>query len=260
MHIVVLVKPVPVVGTERLDADLRTDRATLELNGNDEYMLERALKLTEAHGGEVSMLAMAPAAGVDALRKGLAIGATRAYHVVDDALAGSTSGRRSTVLCAALRRIDRRPRVRRCGFLGWGRVDRQCCHRGTAGPAVPRRRRGHRRWSSGRRAAVRVRSGRSTAATRSSRSACRRWSWAPSCWASRGIRRCVDHGRAQPRDRHLGPRGAGHRPRRCRAGRRHDPGAGTTTPPARGAAEVVTTPPAEAALAVVDLLASRGLI
>ena len=53
MRIVVLVKPVPVVGTERLDADLRTDRATLELNGNDEYMLERALRLTEADGGEV---------------------------------------------------------------------------------------------------------------------------------------------------------------------------------------------------------------
>ena len=35
---------------------------------------------------------------------------------------------------------------------------------------------------------------------------------------------------------------------------------GTTTPPARGAARVVTTPPAEAALTVVDLLASRGLI
>ncbi len=60
MRIVVLVKPVPVVGTERLDAELWTDRGTLELNGNDEYMLERALKLTEADGGEVSMLAMAP--------------------------------------------------------------------------------------------------------------------------------------------------------------------------------------------------------
>ena len=82
MHIVVLVKPVPIVGSERLDAAQRTERATLELNGNDEYMLEQALKLTEAHGGEVSLLAMAPATGVDALRKGLAVGATRAYHVV----------------------------------------------------------------------------------------------------------------------------------------------------------------------------------
>ena len=66
-------------------------------------MLEQALKLTETHGGEVSLLAMAPAAGVDALRKGLAIGATRAYHVVDDALAGSDIRATVTVLCAALR-------------------------------------------------------------------------------------------------------------------------------------------------------------
>ena len=106
MRIVVLVKPVPVVGSERLGADMRTDRTTLELNGNDEYMLERALKLVEGHGGEVSLLAMAPAAGVDALRKGLAIGATRAYHVVDDALAGSDIRATVAVLCAALRTID----------------------------------------------------------------------------------------------------------------------------------------------------------
>jgi len=106
LRIVVLVKPVPVVGNERLDADLRTERMALELNGNDEYMLEKALKLTEAHGGEVSLLAMAPAAGVDALRKGLAIGATRAYHVVDAALAGSDIRASVAVLCAALRKMD----------------------------------------------------------------------------------------------------------------------------------------------------------
>ena len=105
MHILVLVKPVPIVGTERLDADLRTERIALELNGNDEYVLERALKLAETHAGEVSLLAMAPAAGVDALRKGLAVGATRAYHVVDEALAGSDVRATVAVLCAALRRI-----------------------------------------------------------------------------------------------------------------------------------------------------------
>ena len=101
MHIAVLVKPVPIVGVERLGGDSRTMREQLELNGNDEYMLERAIRLTEAGGGEVSLLAMAPAAGVDALRKGLAIGATRAYHVVDDALAGSDIRATVSVLGAA---------------------------------------------------------------------------------------------------------------------------------------------------------------
>ncbi len=105
MHIAVLVKPVPIVGVERLGGDSRTMREQLELNGNDEYMLERAIRLTEAGGGEVSLLAMAPAAGVDALRKGLAIGATRAYHVVDDALAGSDIRATVSVLGAAIARV-----------------------------------------------------------------------------------------------------------------------------------------------------------
>ncbi len=105
MHIVVLVKPVPVVGTEHLDGAYRTLRDTLELNGNDEYMLERALRLTEADGDEVSLLAMAPATGVDALRKGLAIGAARAHHVVDDALEGSDIRSTVSVLGAAIGRV-----------------------------------------------------------------------------------------------------------------------------------------------------------
>ena len=106
VRIVVLVKLVPVVGDERLGVDMCTDRTILELNGNDEYVLERALRLVEEHGGDVSLLAMGPASGVHALRKGLAMGATRAYHVVDDALAGSDVRATVAVLCAALRKVD----------------------------------------------------------------------------------------------------------------------------------------------------------
>ena len=85
MHIVVLLKAVPVVGTERLTDARRVDRAAgLEANGNDEYVLENALRLTEAHGGEVTLLTMGPTGAAEALRKGLAMGATRAVHVADD--------------------------------------------------------------------------------------------------------------------------------------------------------------------------------
>lgn len=105
MHILVLVKPVPIVGTEHLDDQWQSGRTTLELNGNDEYMLERAIRLTEPNGGDVSLLAMAPASGVDALRKGLALGASRAYHVVDDLLPGSDIRATVAVLSAAVRRI-----------------------------------------------------------------------------------------------------------------------------------------------------------
>jgi electron transfer flavoprotein beta subunit len=107
VNIVVLVKAVPVVGTERLTDEQLTDRgAQLEANGNDEYTLEKALKLTEAHGGEVTLLTMGPSSATDALRKGLAMGASRAVHVADDALRGSDMRATVEVLVAALRKLE----------------------------------------------------------------------------------------------------------------------------------------------------------
>lgn len=107
LRIVVLVKAVPIVGNERLGDDHRVDRANgLEANGNDEYTLEAALKLTEAHGGDVTLLTMGPAAAAEALRKGLAMGAARAVHVSDPALAGSDARSTATVLAAAIRRLE----------------------------------------------------------------------------------------------------------------------------------------------------------
>jgi electron transfer flavoprotein beta subunit len=105
MHIVVLFKAVPVVGTERLDDSYRTQRTQLEANGNDEYLLEKALKLTESDGGEVSLLTVAPEPAVEAIRKALAMGATRAYHVVDASLANADLCTTVDVLAAALGRI-----------------------------------------------------------------------------------------------------------------------------------------------------------
>lgn len=106
MHIVVLLKAVPIVGNERLDDGYRTQRVQLEANGNDEYVLEKALKLTEPAGGEVSLLTMGPAGAADALRKALAMGATRAYHVLDDALAGACLRQTIDVLTAAAQKLE----------------------------------------------------------------------------------------------------------------------------------------------------------
>ena len=107
MHIVVLTKPVPdpAAAAERLGPDGRLDRAASPsvVNGNDEYALEAALKLTEAHGGEVSLLTMAPAGATDTMRKALAMGATRGVLVTDPALAGSCARSTVQVLAAALR-------------------------------------------------------------------------------------------------------------------------------------------------------------
>ena len=107
MNIVVLLKAVPVVGTERLGSDLLTDRAgQSEANGNDEYLLEKALKLTEEHGGEVTLLTVGPANGAEALRKALAMGAARAVHVVDDGVRGSDIRATVEILTAALRKME----------------------------------------------------------------------------------------------------------------------------------------------------------
>ncbi|NJD30089.1 MAG: electron transfer flavoprotein subunit beta, partial [Chloroflexi bacterium] len=107
MRIVVLTKPVPdpAAAAERLGPDGRLDRSTAPavINGNDEYTLEAALLLNEAHGGEVILLAMAPANGVETLRKGLAMGAHRGVLVTDPALEGSDAWSTARVLAAALR-------------------------------------------------------------------------------------------------------------------------------------------------------------
>jgi electron transfer flavoprotein beta subunit len=107
LNIVVLLKAVPVVGTERLGNDLLTDRSVqLEANGNDEYLLEKALKLTETHGGEVTVLTIGPAGATEALRKALAMGAARAVHVADDAIRGSDARATVEIATAALRKLS----------------------------------------------------------------------------------------------------------------------------------------------------------
>jgi len=109
VHIVVLTKPVPdpAAAAERLGPDGRLDRAASPtvVNGNDEYALEAALKLVEAHGGEVTLLTMAPPNAADTMRKALAMGATRGVLVADPALAGSCVRSTDEVLAAALREL-----------------------------------------------------------------------------------------------------------------------------------------------------------
>ena len=110
MRIVVLTKPVPdpAAAAERLTPDGRLDRAASPavINGNDEYVLEAALKLTEAHGGEVTLLTMAAPNAVETMRKGLAMGAHRGVLVSDPGLIGSDQSSTIRVLVAALSELE----------------------------------------------------------------------------------------------------------------------------------------------------------
>jgi electron transfer flavoprotein beta subunit len=111
VRIVVLTKPVPdpASGGERLLPDGRLDRANSPavVNGNDEYVLEKALKLVEAAGeGEVVLLSMAPSNAPETMRKALAMGAHRGVLVTDAALEGSDTVATARVLAAALKTLD----------------------------------------------------------------------------------------------------------------------------------------------------------
>jgi electron transfer flavoprotein beta subunit len=108
VRIVVLVKPVPdtASGGERLRPDdKRLDRAATPavVNANDEYALEAALKLTEAHGGDVALVSMAGATAPETMRKALAMGAASGTLVTDESLGGSDTVSTTRVLAAALR-------------------------------------------------------------------------------------------------------------------------------------------------------------
>jgi len=110
MNIVVLVKQVPDSGAERTlhPEDQTVDRggANNVINEMDEYAIEEALKLQEAHGGEVTVLTVGPEQATEAIRKALQMGPDKAVHVVDGALHGSCAPATSKVLAAALRTLN----------------------------------------------------------------------------------------------------------------------------------------------------------
>jgi electron transfer flavoprotein beta subunit len=107
MNIVVCVKQVPDTEVERTlrPADNTVDRAAADgvINYLDEFAIEEGLKIAEAQGGEVTILSMGPQKAADSIRKSLSMGADKAVHVIDDALAGSDALETSLALAAALK-------------------------------------------------------------------------------------------------------------------------------------------------------------
>ncbi|MFD9703684.1 electron transfer flavoprotein subunit beta/FixA family protein [Lentzea sp. NPDC059081] len=110
MNIVVLVKQVPDTWSERklTDADHTLDRESADavLDEINERAVEEALQLQEAHGGEVTVIAMGPDRATDAIRKALSMGADKAIHVNDEALHGSDSVATAKVLAKAIGTVE----------------------------------------------------------------------------------------------------------------------------------------------------------
>jgi electron transfer flavoprotein beta subunit len=72
------------------------------MNEPDAYALEAALRLREAHGGEVIAVSAGPARVAQVLREALARGADRALHVEDDGLARADASVVAEALAAAI--------------------------------------------------------------------------------------------------------------------------------------------------------------
>jgi electron transfer flavoprotein beta subunit len=108
MNIVVCVKQVPDTASQRSlrPSDNTLDREAADglINELDEYAIEEGLRLAEAHGGEVTILSMGPERASESIRKALSMGADKAVHLVDDALAGSDAMGTSAALAAVLTR------------------------------------------------------------------------------------------------------------------------------------------------------------
>jgi electron transfer flavoprotein beta subunit len=110
MNIVVLVKQVPDTWAERKlnESDKTLDRASVDvvMNEIDEYAVEEALRLKEAQGGEVTILTMGPERATETIRKALSMGADKAVHLVDDALAGSDALQTSAALAKVIEGLE----------------------------------------------------------------------------------------------------------------------------------------------------------
>ncbi|HLR86162.1 MAG TPA: electron transfer flavoprotein subunit beta/FixA family protein [Nocardioidaceae bacterium] len=110
MNIVVCVKHVPDATADRTfdSSDNTVDRAGVDglLSELDEYAVEEALKIVEGSDGEVTVLTVGPSDAGDALRKSLQMGAHKAVHVEDDAIAGSDALATSLILAEAIKKID----------------------------------------------------------------------------------------------------------------------------------------------------------
>src|SRR3954451_4154729 len=108
MKIAVCVKQVPDAAVTRRidDSSKRLDRSGEgALNAFDANAIEEALRLKDAGGeGEVVLVSLGPEKALDALRKGLAMGADRALLVSDEGAAGSDLVATSYVLAKALER------------------------------------------------------------------------------------------------------------------------------------------------------------
>ncbi len=107
MKIAVCIKQVPVVSRIQFDYETRTiirEGVPLEVNSFDLLAVDAAVELADQDGGEVVVFTMGPPQARNALIQCLAMGARRAVHLTDRAMAGSDTLATARTLSLALKR------------------------------------------------------------------------------------------------------------------------------------------------------------
>ncbi|MCZ7544046.1 MAG: electron transfer flavoprotein subunit beta/FixA family protein [Anaerolineae bacterium] len=92
MHIVTITKSTPdTAAPVEVDAagNVTWGDAPVVVNPWDEYAIEEALRLREAHGGSVTVISVGPELDNDALKHGVAMGCDAPLRIWDDALDGA---------------------------------------------------------------------------------------------------------------------------------------------------------------------------
>jgi electron transfer flavoprotein beta subunit len=111
MKIAVCIKQVPDSWAEKKMVNGLLDRVNVDavLNDLDEYAIEEALRIAEAHGGNeeggpntITVISMGPERASEALRKALSMGANGAILISDAALAGADALTTSKVLSTVI--------------------------------------------------------------------------------------------------------------------------------------------------------------
>jgi len=112
MHIVVCVKQVPDTTNVRINPETNTlMREGVEsiVNPFDEFALEEALKLKDAHGARVTVISMGPPQAEVVLREAMARGADDVVLLTDRAFAGADTLATSYAISQAIKKINARP-------------------------------------------------------------------------------------------------------------------------------------------------------
>ncbi|MCH8288654.1 MAG: electron transfer flavoprotein subunit beta/FixA family protein [Candidatus Marinimicrobia bacterium] len=110
MNIIVCMKSVPSSETKvKVNSNGKSIDETdivYEINPYDEYALEEAIKIKEAHGGKVVIITLGAPTATQNIRKGLAMGADEAVHLICENIELADSAIVADLLAAAIKEME----------------------------------------------------------------------------------------------------------------------------------------------------------